>query len=109
VPPVRSAGTRAISRILHRAVPYLDRRHEPPAWTAGAEGSELRAWAEASGVDVRVEWRPSPASLGQAPEYGPGWLATVTPRAGGRSVRRIGPTQLDAVKAARAAYEAGAS
>jgi hypothetical protein len=40
-----------------------------------------------------------------APEVGPGWRAIVAAKAGGRKSRGMGATQIDAIVAARRAYE----
>lgn len=89
------------TRLLHRALPYLDHTNDPSAWRTGPEGEGLAAWADAIDAEITVEYRVSGAWLNSAPEYGPGWLATIRPRAGGRKSRGMGATQVEAVVAAR--------
>jgi len=95
-----------VTRLLDRLFPYRRRRGEPSAWRSAPEAAGFIEWERSANVEVTVEWRVSPAWLSSAPEYGPGWLATITPCDGGRKARAVRPTQLEAVAAARQAYEA---
>ncbi len=92
-------------RLLYRALPYLDRKGEALAWQGEASGRAVKEWADAANVQIWVEYRMGGAWLSLAPEVGPGWLATITPRAGGRKSRAMGATQIEAVVAAQRAYE----
>jgi hypothetical protein len=91
-------------RLLHRALPYLDRKGEAPAWQDEAAGRAVKEWADEANVEISVEYRMGGAWLSWAPEVGPGWLATITPRAGGRTSRGMGVTQIEAVVEAQRRY-----
>jgi hypothetical protein len=91
--------------LLERVFPYLRRNGRPSAWTSSPEASEIIEWARGANVEIVVEWRVSPGWLSSAPEYGPGWLAIIRPRDGGRNATAVRPTELEAIAAARRAYE----
>jgi hypothetical protein len=97
-----------MTRLLERLFPYLRRKGEPPAWRLSPEGAEYVEWERKADVEISVQWRVSPAWLSSAPEYGPGWQATIEPRRGGRKATAVRPTQVAAIQAARSALESRA-